>query len=122
MFATSTVEEPGAHGAVVTGMQGMGVKTPKAAAVADATDGFAIELHIAKGMIFSIGTLSMMLAMGGVVMTFFFGRTVKERGAVPKLHLIIALLHTIRPIYSISVRIFSGFGISASVVSCLNTT
>lgn len=122
MFATSTVEEPGAQGAAMTGMQGMGVNTPKAAAVADATDGFAIELHIAKGMIFTIGTLSMMLAMGVVVLTLFFGRTVKELGAVPKLHLIIALLHTIRPIYSISVRIFSGFGISASVVSYLNTT
>ena len=107
--ATITVGEPGAHGAAMTGMQGMGVKTPKAAAVADATDGFAIEVHIAKGMIFSIGTLSIMLAMRVVVLTLFIGRNVKELGAVPKLHLIITLVHTIRPIYSISMRIFPGF-------------
>jgi len=93
--ATITVGEPGAHGAAMTGTQGMGVKTPEAAAVADATDGFAIEVHITKGMIFNIGTLSIMLAIGVVVMTLFFGRTVNELGAVPKLHLIIALLHTI---------------------------
>ena len=80
MFAISTVEESEAHGAVVTGIQGMGVKTPEAAAVADATDGFAIELHIAKGIIFTIGTLSMMLAMGVVVLTLFFGRIIKELG------------------------------------------
>ncbi len=39
----STVGDPGTHGAAVTGMQGIGVKTPNAAAVADATIGFAID-------------------------------------------------------------------------------
>lgn len=33
----------GAHGAVMTGMQGMGVRTPYAAAVAEATVGFAMD-------------------------------------------------------------------------------
>lgn len=84
MFATSTVEEPGAYGAVVTGMQGMGVKTPKAAAVADATDGFAIELHIAKGMIFSIGILSMMLAMGGGCNDLFFWENCQRTRGCPE--------------------------------------
>jgi len=64
MFATSTVKEPGAHGAVVTGMQGIGIRIPEASDVPDATDGFAIKLHFAKGMIFAIGTLSIILVMG----------------------------------------------------------
>lgn len=34
---------PGDHGEVVTGIQGIGVSTPKAAAVAEATEGFAID-------------------------------------------------------------------------------
>jgi hypothetical protein len=37
-------------------MHGMGVITPSAAAVAAATTGFDVELHMAKGMIFIIGT------------------------------------------------------------------
>lgn len=43
MFATRTVGEPGAHGAAVTGTQGIGVRTPIAAAVAEATVGLAID-------------------------------------------------------------------------------
>jgi hypothetical protein len=62
----------------------MCVNTPEAAVVADATDGFAIELHIAKGMIFTIGTLSMMLAMGMVVLSLFFGRTYQRTGGCPE--------------------------------------
>jgi hypothetical protein len=106
MLATITVAEPGAHGAVVTGMQGMGVNTPIAADVADATIGFASELHIPNGMIFAIGILSMMLAIGVVVLTMFLGRTVRELGVVPKLHLSIALLHTIKPICYTSFKNF----------------
>ena len=41
MFANITVAAPGAQGAVVLGMQGIGVRTPRAAAVAAATWGFA---------------------------------------------------------------------------------
>jgi hypothetical protein len=98
ILATITVEAPGAHGAVVTGMQGMGVNTPIAADVADATIGFASDWHIPNGMIFAIGILSIMLAIGVVVLTIFLGRTVRELGVVPKLHLSIAVLHTIDPI------------------------
>jgi len=46
---------PGAHGAGVFGIQGIGVRTPSAAAVADATVGFAIDVHIPNGGIFTIG-------------------------------------------------------------------
>jgi hypothetical protein len=46
-----TVGEPGTHGAVVAGMHGMGVKTPRAAAVAEATVGLARDVHIANGKI-----------------------------------------------------------------------
>src|SRR6516164_1921039 len=51
-----TVGAPGTHGDVVTGMQGMGVSTPKAAAVAAATDGFDGDMHMPNGMMFTIGT------------------------------------------------------------------
>jgi hypothetical protein len=53
---TSTVGEPGAHGAGITGTQGCGVKTPEAADVAEATAGLAIELHIPNGGMFTFGT------------------------------------------------------------------
>ena len=41
MFASRTVGDPGDQGAGKTGVQGIGVKTPNAAAVADATVGLA---------------------------------------------------------------------------------
>jgi len=62
ILAIITVGEPGAHGATVTGIHGMGVSTPSAAAVALATKGFAIDEHIAKGNILTIGLLSSILA------------------------------------------------------------
>lgn len=101
----STVGEPGDQGAVVTGVQGMGVRTP-AADVAAATVGFEVDLHIAKGMMFVIGILSMMLAIGVAVMTILAGRTVMVPGAVPKLHLSIAPLHTIDPVCLTSLYFF----------------
>lgn len=86
ILAMSTVGEPGAHGAMVMGMQGIGVKTPRAAAVAPATMGFARELHMPKGRMFTMGLLSMMLAIGIAVMTLFMGSTINAAGATPKLH------------------------------------
>jgi hypothetical protein len=91
---TRTVGEPGIHGAAVTGMQGIGVNTPSAAAVAAATVGFEGEVHMAKGMIFMNGLLSMILAIGIAVLTLLIGRTIKEPGAIPKLHFNIAPPHT----------------------------
>jgi len=52
---TSTVGEPGAQGAAITGIHGIGVKTPRAAAVAAATCGFVKEVHIPKGIILTNG-------------------------------------------------------------------
>jgi len=43
IFPSSCVGEPGIQGAMVMGMQGMGVKAPKAAAVAAMTMGFAMD-------------------------------------------------------------------------------
>jgi hypothetical protein len=56
IFPISTVGEPGAQGAAVFGMHGIGVKTPNAAAVAEATVGLAMDEHIPKVGIFVIGT------------------------------------------------------------------
>jgi hypothetical protein len=51
-----TVAAPGVQGAGVTGMHGIGVRTPNAAAVADATAGFAIDIHMPNGIMFTMGT------------------------------------------------------------------
>ena len=64
MLPSMTVAAPGAQGAVVTGIQGMGVKTPIAAEVADATVGLARLVHMPNGMMLTIGLLSIMLAAG----------------------------------------------------------
>src|SRR5436190_22228201 len=98
MFPSRTVGAPTAQGAAVTGMQGMGVRTPSAAAVAAATMGFAIELHIPNGRTFTIGLLSMMFAAGVVAVTRFAGNTDNALGATPKLHCIMAPMHTSIPI------------------------
>src|SRR6185503_7483585 len=94
MFAIRTVGAPGTHGAGITGTQGIGVNAPNAAAVAAATVGFAIDEHIANGMMFTIGLLSMMFAAGVPVSVLFAGRTTSELGAAPKLHCNIAPMQT----------------------------
>lgn len=95
LLAMSTVGHPGAQGAVVIGMQGMGVSTPSAAAVAAATVGLASDIHIPKGMIFFMGTLSMMVAAGILaVSTLFSGGTINVEGAMPKVHWHIAPIQT----------------------------
>jgi hypothetical protein len=50
--------EPPFHGKVVTGMQGMGVSTPKAAAVAAATCGLAGDAQTPKGEMLTSGAMS----------------------------------------------------------------
>ncbi len=55
ILAINTVGAPTTHGDDVAGTHGIGVNTPSAAAVAAATVGFAGELHIPKGMIFTSG-------------------------------------------------------------------
>jgi hypothetical protein len=83
------VAEPGTHGAV-TGMHGMGVRTPNAAAVAAATVGLAIDMHMPKGGMFTMGAQSMMVAAGAPAIVLFMGSTFKVEGAMPKVHIIMA--------------------------------
>ena len=85
---TSTVVDPGAHGAAITGTHGIGVNTPAAAAVAAATCGFDMEVHIPNGMMFVIGTLSIMQA-GGMFLHIILlvGKTFRTEGVIPKLHI-----------------------------------
>jgi hypothetical protein len=68
-------------------MQGIGVSTPNAAAVAAATAGFAGDMHMPNGMMFTKGTLSMMFASGWFpVLTRFTGSTTRLLGAMPIMH------------------------------------
>ena len=94
----STVGDPGVQGAVHTGMHGMGVSVPMAAAVAAATVGLVMDLHMPNGMILTIGILSMMEASAILDMTLAAGSTLSVDGAIPKLHVIIAPPHTANPI------------------------
>jgi hypothetical protein len=97
-FPTSVVGDPGVQGAVVTGIHGMGVSTPMAAVVAAATVGLAMLLHIPKGMIFTMGAKSMMLAAGKFpTITRLTGSTVSVEGAIPNVHVNSAPEHTCRP-------------------------
>jgi len=86
----------------VTGMHGIGVSAPIAAAVAAATVGFAIELHVPNGITFTIGAPSMMFAAGVPVVTQFVGSTTNEEGAAPKLHFSIAPMQTCIAIFNLS--------------------
>lgn len=89
-----TVGEPGAHGAAVLGMQGCGVKTPNAAAVAAATWGFAIDIHIPNVGMLLIGAKSIIVAAGVVHMVVGAEVAISEAGAAPKVHAIIAPVTT----------------------------
>ena len=81
-----TVGDPGAQGAVQAGTQGWGVKTPDAAAVAAATVGLDMELHIPKVM-GSLG-ISMMVAASALdTITVDWDVTgASGQGAAPKVH------------------------------------
>jgi hypothetical protein len=77
----------GANGtqAWVTGIQGIGVNTPSAAAVAAMTVGLDGLLHIPKGGMFTIGAASWMVAAGRFSMfTRPIGSTFSVLGAAPK--------------------------------------
>lgn len=91
----STSSVPGTHGATVAGTQGMGVSTPRAADVAEATSGLANEEHIPKVGTLTIGAKSIMVAAGILLVKVrFVGRTTNEAGATPKEQVIIAPIHT----------------------------
>jgi hypothetical protein len=83
-----TIGFEGSQGATVAGMHGIGVNTPRAAAVADATVGLVIVEHIPNVMIFTIGIISAIETTGNPhAKTGFFGITEREDGAVPNEHL-----------------------------------
>src|SRR4051812_40374475 len=81
--------EPGTQG-TVTGMQGMGVKTPSAAAVAAATVGLAIDVHMPNGGMLVMGIQSMIVAAGAPAFVLLTGNTFSADGARPKEHIITA--------------------------------
>ena len=86
MFAISTVGEPGAHGAGIVGIQGMGVSTPRAAEVAAAGGEFVMLVHTPNGAMLAIGALSMMLA-AAILSALVVGRiTLRVLGATPNEH------------------------------------
>ena len=96
---TLTIGEPGAHGAAITGMHGIGVRTPHAAAVAEATVGFDIDWHMPKGRILLMGAKSMMFAANMFPTRGRVGsKTMRVPGAIPKLHFSIAPIVTNVPI------------------------
>src|SRR3954471_8117154 len=89
-----TFKLPGTQGAAVTGTHGIGVSTPRAAAVAAATVGLEGDEHAPNGGMFMTGAKSVLLAEGVLVMTRLNGSTTRLEGATPKLHIMVALVHT----------------------------
>lgn len=86
---------PGVQGEVMSGMQGMGVSTPIAAAVADATVGFDIDWHMPKGGMFATGAKSMIVALGRLFIMGLAGDiTISDDGAIPNEHCSIAPMQT----------------------------
>ncbi len=90
---SNTVGAPTIHGAAVAGMQGMGVKTPEAAAVAPATAGLDSDWHMPNGRMFNIGTLSNMFAAIILLVITVLGVGMSVLGATPKVHFIIPPIH-----------------------------
>ena len=87
-----TLGEPGAHGLAITGMQGCGVRTPRAAEVAAATCGFEGVTHRRNGGTFA-GVMSVTTPAGAGPLTNG-PVALNVDGAVPNEHIIVAPLHT----------------------------
>ena len=86
---------PGAQGATVAGIQGIGVRTPIAAAVAAETVGFAKLLHIANPEILANGLLSIMVPAGGPPAKVVADPVaINAPGAIPKVHKSVAPVDT----------------------------
>ena len=62
IFPINTVTDPGIQGLIVIGIHGIGVNTPNAAVVAAATIGLASDVHMAKGKIFFIGHMYIIMS------------------------------------------------------------
>ncbi len=87
MLPISTVGDPGTQGAGNTGTQGMGVNTPSAAAVAAATGGLALLVHLPKVARLTMGLFSIIFAAGVPQRTRLVGNTVSGHGAMPNEHM-----------------------------------
>jgi hypothetical protein len=75
----------GCQGPAGTGTQGIGVKTPNAAAVAATTVGLERLVHIPNGGMFSSGTISSIVAAGfPSISTRLKGKTLSGAGEMPK--------------------------------------
>jgi hypothetical protein len=92
-----TEADPGLHGPAGAGMHGMGVRTPRAAAVAAATAGFARLIQTPKEGTFSIGMISVILPACMGPPTTGGGRKVNVPGAAPIVHTAIAPVVTTGP-------------------------
>jgi hypothetical protein len=85
-----TATDPGAQGAAVAGTHGIGVRTPRAADVAEATSGLASDEHIPKVGMLTIGAESVMVATGIEAAITMCGSGLRAAGATPKSHIISA--------------------------------
>jgi len=81
---------PSIHGETINGMQG--------AIPVVAVAGLVGLRHIANGIIFTIDTLSIIVAIGVGIINFRVGKTTILLGAVPKLHINCPPLQTQKPI------------------------
>jgi len=85
---------------VIAGTHGIGVSTPIAAAVAEATVGLAIDWHMPKVGMFIPGAISITVAISIFIHLGLKGTvTTSEVGAIPKLHWSIAPIVTNFPIH-----------------------
>ncbi len=91
----------------MAGMQGIGVSTPIAAEVAEATVGLLNDWHMPKGRMLTIGAKSMMVAFG---LFWIIGRkgtvTINVEGVIPKVHFSIAPMQTYFAIFFLLYFVF----------------
>ena len=96
-----TLGDPGAQGLTGTGTQGMGTRTPKAAAVAAATSGLAKLVHTPKGRIFTKGIIAIIVPAGVGAIITGGGKNINGDGAAPMLQVaivpIVASISTYSP-------------------------
>ncbi len=104
MLATITVGAPGIHGAGVIGVHGPGVSTPNAAAVNAAVAGFDSDMQTPKGMMFTNGTWSMMLAIGlfSAITRFVGKHGDRRRGGAHRTHEVVAHHHRLRHVRTVA--------------------
>ena len=86
----NTAVLPVIQGVTVMGMQGIGVRTPSAAAVAAATMGLAMLEHIPKVGISAMGVKFIIVPTWVIAVTMAMGVAFSVAGAAPKVQLIIA--------------------------------